>query len=147
MANWWRGNQSLRGGCFGVSCVAACRASIGSGVGREVTVKRTAGIVAAAAAAALSACAGDPVTRSFAPDADDGWATVRCVAKADGSVSDCQVVAESHPGLGFGAEAVRTASNFRLSARTTQGATQDAPFNVTVRFAMENGLPVKPSGD
>lgn len=95
----------------------------------------------------VAACAASSSTSSFTPDEDDGWATVRCIAKADGSVSDCQVLEESQAGLGLGEAAVQVVSKGRLSPRTVAGMAPDASIDVTVRFAMQNGRLVARAGD
>lgn len=91
----------------------------------------------------MTGCASAASSRSVTLDADQGWATVRCTGRADGSVSDCRVIAESHPGQGFGEAAVRTVSRGKLNARTVGGVAEDATFNVTVRFALEDGAPIQ----
>jgi TonB family protein len=93
----------------------------------------------------VSACAGDPALGSFTPDADDGWVKVRCTVKTDGSVDNCQVVAESHTGLGLGAIALKAVSKARM---TTDGSLrEEASVNFTVSFAMEDGRLVERGGD
>ncbi len=55
--------------------------------------------------------------------------TVECVAHADGRVSDCEVLAETHPGLGFGEAAVALIQN-----SSVEPGADDVRFARTIQF-------------
>ncbi len=55
--------------------------------------------------------------------------TVECVAHADGRVSDCEVLAETHPGLGFGAAAVAL-----IQSSPVEPGDADVRFARTIQF-------------
>ena len=55
--------------------------------------------------------------------------TVECTAKADGRVTGCVVLGETHPGLGFGEAAVALMNDTRVAAGPT-----DIQFARTIQF-------------
>ncbi|WP_374514160.1 M56 family metallopeptidase [Brevundimonas sp.] len=66
--------------------------------------------------------------------ANAGSASVRCIAQTDGALSDCAMLTETPPGLGFGAAAVEAAGNARLAARHLAEVREPTPVVFTVRF-------------
>ena len=55
--------------------------------------------------------------------------TVECTARADGRVTGCVVLGETHPGLGFGEAAVALMNDTRVAA-----GPQDIQFARTIQF-------------
>jgi TonB family protein len=55
--------------------------------------------------------------------------TLECTARADGRVEDCQVLDETHPGMGFGAAAIA----LMRDARVDPGP-RDVQFARTILF-------------
>lgn len=55
--------------------------------------------------------------------------TVECTARADGLVTNCRVLGETHPGLGFGEAAVALMNDTRVAA-----GPQDIQFAHTIQF-------------
>ncbi len=55
--------------------------------------------------------------------------TVECVAHADGQVSDCEVLAETHPGLGFGEAAIAL-----IQSSPVEPGEADIRFARTIQF-------------
>ena len=65
-----------------------------------------------------------------------GSARVRCTAQANGRPTNCTVVSESPPNMGFGAAAVRVIQRGQLTPETVDGAARDATFEVNIRFPL-----------
>lgn len=55
--------------------------------------------------------------------------TVECTARKDGRVTSCQVLGETHPGLGFGEAAVAL-----MTGTETSPASQTRVFTRTIQF-------------
>lgn len=55
--------------------------------------------------------------------------TLECTAKADGRVQNCHVLAETHPGLGFGEAAIAL-----MHDATVTPGDQDIQFARTIQF-------------
>lgn len=55
--------------------------------------------------------------------------TVECTARTDGRVASCEVLGESHPGLGFGDAAVALMTGIQTSP-----ASQTRAFTRTIQF-------------
>lgn len=55
--------------------------------------------------------------------------TVECTAHRDGHVTDCEVLAETHPGLGFGEAAVAL-----IEDSTAERGATDMRFARTIQF-------------
>ena len=74
-----------------------------------------------------------PVAASDVPAAERTFAavavTLECTARASGKVENCQVLGETHPGLGFGDAAVA----LMRDARVDPGPT-DIQFARTIQF-------------
>ncbi|WP_439471886.1 TonB family protein [Brevundimonas sp.] len=65
---------------------------------------------------------------------ESGRVTLNCLANANGSVSDCNIVSEDPAGAGFGQAALAAARRARLSPRTVDGAAQGARVTFSTRF-------------
>lgn len=55
--------------------------------------------------------------------------SVECVARADGRIEQCQVLGQTHPGLGFDRAAI-----VLLESSTTDPAAEDRAFVRTLQF-------------
>jgi hypothetical protein len=55
--------------------------------------------------------------------------SVECVARADGRIEQCQILGQTHPGLGFDRAAIAL-----LESSTTDPAAEDRAFVRTLQF-------------
>jgi TonB family protein len=70
-----------------------------------------------------------------------GKATIRCVVKADGSLSGCVVESDSPRGVGFGNAALRMSGVFRMKPKTRDGApVEGGKVRIPVVFRPPAGL-------
>lgn len=66
-----------------------------------------------------------------------GSATLSCMVRVNGTLTDCQVVSETPGGYGFGRAATRLSRDFRMSPRTVDGqAVGGARVTVGIRFTL-----------
>ncbi|RYF93754.1 MAG: TonB family protein [Caulobacteraceae bacterium] len=69
---------------------------------------------------------GDEISRLYPKAASDkgvgGTVVVGCIVKADGALTDCEVLQDPDPTLGFGPAAVKAALLFRMAPTTVDGA-------------------------
>lgn len=63
---------------------------------------------------------------------------LRCVARIDGTVGDCEVLSASNPGWGFEAAAIRVVQLGRLNPQTVNGVPQAATFTVRIPFQAQD---------
>ena len=63
---------------------------------------------------------------------------LRCIARVDGSIGDCEVLSVSTPGWGFEAAAIRVVQLGRLHPMTVDGVPQDSTFTVRLPFQPQN---------
>lgn len=66
--------------------------------------------------------------------ADHFSVRLRCTALASGRVTDCVVLEETRPGLGFGEAALALMSDAEVTPITEHGRPVDAPFERTIDF-------------
>jgi len=67
----------------------------------------------------------------------EGRATIRCVVRANGTVSDCSVVSEEPEGSGFGQATIRASSRFRMRPQMVDGQPMEgAMVNITLRWQL-----------
>lgn len=69
------------------------------------------------------------MTAAPAPVLQSVAVTVECTAFADGHIGDCTVLAETHPGMGFGDAAIAL-----MADATTDTAPADHQFARTIQF-------------
>lgn len=68
------------------------------------------------------------------PAADHFAVRLRCTALASGRVTDCVVLEETRPGLGFGEAALALMSDAEVTPITEHGRPVDAPFERIIDF-------------
>ena len=73
----------------------------------------------------VSATEASPAERTFAAVA----VTLECTARANGKVENCQILGETHPGLGFGDAAVALMRDARV-----EPGPRDIQFARTIQF-------------
>jgi hypothetical protein len=75
-----------------------------------------------------------------------GLATVLCVVKHDGGLTDCAVVSEQPAGLGFGDAALQIAGVMKMNPWTAQGDPVDgARIRLPVRLELPGNAPAPPT--
>ena len=77
--------------------------------------------------AALAPSVADPI--ALASDLVGVAVSVECVARADGRIERCQLLGQTHPGLGFDRAAIAL-----LESSTTDPAAEDRVFVRTLQF-------------
>ncbi|WP_426017539.1 energy transducer TonB family protein [Brevundimonas sp. DWR2-3-1b1] len=85
---------------------------------------------------ALYAAPKAAVDQTFAPQASTERFSVRlrCTALASGHVTDCVVLEETRPGLGFGEAALALMDGAEVTPILERGRAVDAPFERTIDF-------------
>lgn len=73
-----------------------------------------------------------------------GVATLRCVARADGGLSACEVVEAAPRGLGFDRAALSVVPRFRVAPRTVNGEEAKSTIQFNIRFTTDGDQPVLP---
>ena len=86
----------------------------------------------ALAALTLGGRANDEVPRGVR----EGVVILDCQVQADGRISDCSVVSETPPGMGFAEAAIRATRRARLNRREVARAV-DGRVRFTTRFRLE----------
>ena len=86
--------------------------------------------------AALYAAPQAAIERTVAPQASTDRFSVRlrCTALASGHVTDCVVLEETRPGLGFGEAALALMDGAEVTPIIERGRAVDAPFERTIDF-------------
>lgn len=68
---------------------------------------------------------------------ETGAVSLECQADAQGRISACEIVDETPPGAGFGAETVRAAMKARIRPRLIDGEPGASQVAFTVRYRLE----------
>lgn len=86
--------------------------------------------------AALYAAPKPVLEQTVAPQASTDRFSVRlrCTALASGHVTDCVVLEETRPGLGFGEAALALMDGAEVTPILERGRAVDAPFERTIDF-------------
>jgi TonB family protein len=86
--------------------------------------------------AALYAAPQPVLEQTVAPQASTDRFSVRlrCTALASGHVTDCVVLEETRPGLGFGEAALALMDGAEVTPILERGRAVDAPFERTIDF-------------
>ena len=77
------------------------------------------------------------IERAVAPKAESTVrfsVRLRCTALASGHVTDCVVLEESRPGMGFGEAALALMNGAEVTPIMDRGRAVDAPFERTIDF-------------
>lgn len=69
-----------------------------------------------------------------AEDSDRFSVRLRCTALASGHVTDCVVLEETRPGMGFGEAALALMNGAQVAPIMDRGRPVDAPFERTIDF-------------
>lgn len=64
----------------------------------------------------------------------EGSASLNCLVRPNGSVTDCNVTRETPGNYGFGRAAQGLARHFRINPRTVNGAAEGSRVNINLRF-------------
>ena len=87
--------------------------------------------------AALYSAPQPAIARTVAPKAQSisrFSVRLRCTALASGHVTDCVVLEESRPGMGFGEAALALMNGAEVTPIMDRGRPVDAPFERTIDF-------------
>ena len=63
-----------------------------------------------------------------------GRATLNCLVQPNGRVTDCNLIAETPDGYGFGTAANSLSRHFQINPRTVDGAAVGSRVNIGIRF-------------
>lgn len=84
----------------------------------------------------LTGCAGTAASRQRAGE-EQATVIVECVLQSGGRMSDCLVVSEQPPGLGFGEAALAGARQSRINLSDTPRARAGEKVRFSFRFRLE----------
>lgn len=94
---------------------------------------------------ASSAALADPIAELFPAAAKakaiGGVTKMKCVAQADGSLSECAIVSECPAGLGFGEAALKIARHYKLGLKTRGGRAVASDVIIPIVWRVEGVEP------
>lgn len=73
-----------------------------------------------------------------APEVQEGAVELECRVRRDRRMSDCVILSETPPGLGFGAAALTAARRARLPPRSVDGVVRDGKVRFRTTFQLQD---------